>query len=217
MIRSTIFWAAWLLIMPSMASAQVSQPVLASPVAGDVITSGEPVNLKWLSNRNEPGQVKLSFWNQGTGQWSNIGYADSKSGSFKWDVPNYYGNNFRLRAIFEDGSIAYTSGFFSIVPPAPKVEAAIPGVTTAIDMTVHPNPTSRQTRICVLDLPAEIPANVEVVNEDGTTVAALYNATPDAELGLCLTWDCSQVPSGIYYAHIANSIMGRAVKISVQH
>ena len=95
--------------------------------------------------------------------------------------------------------------------------AAVPGVTSDIEMTVHPNPAGNYTRICVADLPADIPANVEVVNEEGTTVATLYNATPDAELGLCLTWDCSQVPSGIYYAHIANSIMGRAVKISVQH
>ncbi|MFI5202618.1 MAG: hypothetical protein ACHQNE_09550, partial [Candidatus Kapaibacterium sp.] len=88
---------------------------------------------------------------------------------------------------------------------------------TGLDVTVHPNPAGNYTRICVADLPGGVPAVVQVVNEDGTTVATLYNATPDAELGLCLTLDCSRLPSGTYFARIANSIMGRAVRISIQH
>ncbi len=90
-------------------------------------------------------------------------------------------------------------------------------MTSAIDMTVHPNPSSNRTRICIADLPAGIPATVQVVNENGETVATLYHATPDAELGLCLTLDASRLPSGTYFARIANSIMGRAVKLSIQH
>ena len=211
------FITACLILVPCIAGAQVNRSSFVSPVAGDVLNSGQTVNLQWSPAQNESGQVQLSLWDQSTGRWAVIGYADYKAGSFQWNVPDNYGNTLRLRGIFGNGGVMYTDGFFSIEPPTAKVEAAIPGVTSAIDMTVHPNPAAQHTRICVADLPPDIPANVEVVNEDGTTVATLYNATPDAELGLCLTWDCSQVPSGIYYAHIANSIMGRAVKISVQH
>ncbi len=89
--------------------------------------------------------------------------------------------------------------------------------TTGLDVTVHPNPANSTTRICVADLPGGVPAIVEVVNQEGEVVATLYNATPDAELGLCLSLDCSNLPSGIYYAHVSNAIMGRAVKLSVSH
>ena len=118
-----------------------------------------------------------------------------------------------------NGGSALSRTFFSIEPPpVPLLEKeGVPGMTSAIDMTVHPNPSSNRTRICIADLPAGIPATVQVVNENGETVATLYHATPDAELGLCLTLDASRLPSGTYFARIANSIMGRAVKLSIQH
>ncbi len=87
----------------------------------------------------------------------------------------------------------------------------------SLDVTVHPNPASNQARICIADLPARVPVSVQVVNQDGEVVTTLYDATPDAELGLCLTLDCSKLASGTYYAQVQNAIMGRAVKISVQH
>ncbi len=52
-------------------------------------------------------------------------------------------------------------------------------------------------------------------SDDG--ISSLYNATPEAELGLCLTLDCSKLPDGNYFARVINDIMGKSVKISVQH
>ena len=109
---------------------------------------------------------------------------------------------------------------FGIPCPGCKIADGHPASaldTTGIDVTVHPNPASSMARICVADLPGGIPAIVEVVNESGQVIATLYDATPDGELGLCLTLDCSKLPSGIYYSHVSNAIMGRAVKLSIYH
>ncbi len=132
----------------------------------------------------------------------------SSSRTFKVSAYNSSGDSYDAPTV----SVSYN--------PAGKIAAGTqaPGTDTAgLDVTIHPNPAGNYTRICVADLPADVPAVVEVVNENGDVVATLYNATPDAECGLCLTLDCKKLPSGIYYAHIANAIMGRAVKISVQH
>ena len=212
-LLSILFFAS----VTSVAFAQSNRSFFASPVAGDVLGSGQSVSLKWFADQSSSGQVRISFWNVNTGQWSDIGYSDYKSGSFEWNVPASYGKTFRLRGITENGDVMYTSGFFSIQPPAAKTETQVPGVTSPINCTVHPNPASSLTRICVEDLPEGVPATVEIVNEIGNVVTTLYDATPDAELGLCCTLDCSKLPSGIYYAHIMNSIMGRAVKLSVAH
>ncbi len=92
-----------------------------------------------------------------------------------------------------------------------------PGVDSPLGLTVHPNPAANYAEICIPDLPEGIPVSVQVVNESGQVVATLYNATPDAELGLCLRFDCSNLPNGTYIARIANSNMGQAAKISVNH
>ncbi|MFI5202345.1 MAG: hypothetical protein ACHQNE_08155 [Candidatus Kapaibacterium sp.] len=189
-------------------------------MGGEELVSGTTQTVSW-NPKLVTGMLTLSLWDGGHGKWlpvfSNV---PSEEGQIKWTVPdNLEGNKFRVK-LSTTGTMhgsALSRTFFSILPPAPKVEAVIPGVTSAIDMTVHPNPSSNHTRICVADLPADIPANVDVVNEDGTTVATLYNATPDAELGLCLTLDCSKLPSGTYFARIANANMGRSVKLLIQH
>ncbi len=86
-----------------------------------------------------------------------------------------------------------------------------------LDVTVHPNPVRGTVRICVADLLGGIQATVDVVNGMGVAVATLYNATPDAELGLCLQLDCSNLPSGTYYADLQTQGMHKAVKFSVAH
>jgi len=89
--------------------------------------------------------------------------------------------------------------------------------TSGIAVTVHPNPSSSYARVCVASLPEGIPATVEIINLMGEAVTTLYNAAPEAELGLCLTLDCSRMPSGTYYARVMNDIMGTTVKFSVEH
>lgn len=132
-------------------------------------------------------------------------------------------NNFTLSHIesYDDSIQDLLPPYDSITGggPAPKISTSQPITpdTVGLQVTVHPNPAENYTRICVLDLPGGVPASVQVVNMNGEVVATLYNATPDAELGLCLTLDCSKLPSGIYYADIQNAIMGRAVKIVVEH
>ena len=90
-----------------------------------------------------------------------------------------------------------------------------PATMQPLVLTVHPNPATNLARICVEDLPADIPVIVMVVDARGATIATLYDATPDAELGLCLTLVCSRLASGTYYARIMNDIMGSTVKLSV--
>lgn len=86
-----------------------------------------------------------------------------------------------------------------------------------LDVSVHPNPVHGTVKICVADLAQGIPATVDVVNEMGVQVAKLYDATPDAELGLCLQLDCTNLPSGTYYADLQTQGMHKAVQFSVQH
>jgi len=197
-----------------------AQSVITSPMGGEEFVSGSTQTVSW-NPKLVTGMLTVSLWDGGHGKWLSVfTNVPAEEGHITWQVPDYLeGNKFRVK-LSTTGTLAGSAlsrTFFSILPPAPKVEAAVPGVTSAIDMTVHPNPSSNMTRICVADLPADIPASVQVVNEAGETVATLYNATPDAELGLCLTLDCSKLPSGTYFARIQNSIMGRAVKLSVQH
>ncbi len=98
-----------------------------------------------------------------------------------------------------------------------KIADGHPVAPTSFDVTVHPNPSNSSAKICVTDLPGGLPAVVEVVDQTGQVVSTLYNATPEAELGLCLTLNCASLPSGIYYAHVSNGIMGQSVKLSVEH
>jgi len=106
----------------------------------------------------------------------------------------------------------------STAPPAEK-RAEHPTVmrvdTGGLQVTVHPNPARTMVEICVEDLPEGVPASAIVVNQGGETVATLYNATPDGELGLCMRLNCSNLPSGTYYAYIQNAVMGTAVKFQV--
>ena len=86
-----------------------------------------------------------------------------------------------------------------------------------LDVSVHPNPVRGSVKICVADLPEGIQATVDVVNDLGVQIAKLYDATPDAELGLCLQMDCSHLPSGTYYADLSTQGLHKAVEFSIQH
>ena len=50
-----------------------------------------------------------------------------------------------------------------------------------------------------------------------TSSGEIYDATPDAELGLCLQLDCSHLPSGTYYADLSTQGLHKAVEFSIQH
>jgi hypothetical protein len=84
-------------------------------------------------------------------------------------------------------------------------------------MTIHPNPAMNLARICVPDLAAGTAVKMIVVNATGEIVSTLYDATPDAELGLCCTLDCSKLPDGIYFARLWNDVLGQSVKLVIQH
>ncbi len=89
--------------------------------------------------------------------------------------------------------------------------------TSSLQVSVHPNPTSGTVKVCVEDLPGGIPVVVTIVNQTGSSIATLYNATPDAELGLCLQFDCSKLASGIYYADLQTEGIQQTVKFTVEH
>jgi hypothetical protein len=215
---STLGFSSVLAILFS--SPASAQSVITFPIGGEVITAGSTHAITW-NPKLVSGMLTLSIWDGEHARWSNV-YTNvpSNEGKILWAVPsNLQGKKFRVK-LSTTGTMngsSFSRTFFTIVPPAPKAESRVPGVTSPITCTVHPNPASSETRICVEDLPEGVPASVEMVNELGNAVTTLYNATPDAELGLCLTLDCSKLPSGIYYAHIMNDNMGRSVKLSVEH
>lgn len=100
---------------------------------------------------------------------------------------------------------------------APEHPFSASGSGQQLVVTVHPNPANSSVKVCVEDLPGGVPVQVDVVNQMGVSVATLYNATPEAELGLCLSLDCSQLPSGVYYADLQTNGSHKAVKFSVAH
>ncbi|MDP4199412.1 MAG: hypothetical protein Q8902_07565 [Bacteroidota bacterium] len=84
-----------------------------------------------------------------------------------------------------------------------------------IMLTVHPNPAQDHVLICVDALSAGEPFVAEVVSVTGEHIATLYDATPEADFGLCYRLDCSHLATGIYYVRVANSTQGRTVKFEV--
>jgi hypothetical protein len=80
---------------------------------------------------------------------------------------------------------------------------------------VYPNPALGVAHINVEELPKGLPASVYVVDEAGEIVAALYEGTPSGDIGLRLSLDCAKLASGIYYVHVQNAVMGRAVRFVV--
>jgi Secretion system C-terminal sorting domain len=201
-------------------SSAFAQSVIISPMGGEEITAGSIRTVSW-NPKLITGMLTLSLWDGERAKWSNVfTNVPSEEGKISWAVPsNLQGKKFRVK-LSTKGTVsgsALSRTFFTIVPPAAKVETQVAGVSSPIVCTVHPNPASSIAHICVEDLPGGVSATVEIVNELGNVVTTLYNATPEAEFGLCLTLDCSNLPSGIYYAHIMNDNMGQAVKLSVAH
>jgi Secretion system C-terminal sorting domain len=197
-----------------------AQPVITSPMGGDEVIAGSSRTVSW-NPKLVTGMLTLSLWDGGHGEWNIIlSNVPSEEGKLDWAVPsNLQGNKFRVK-LSTTGTVsgsALSRTFFSIVPPAAKNETQVAGMTSPILCTVHPNPAQLQTRICVEDLPAGVPTVFEIVSVTGQQVATLYNATPDAELGLCCTLDCSTLPSGTYFARIMNDNMGSSVKLVIQH
>ncbi len=172
-------------------------------------------NYSSVPYQNPPSGVRIYQINLGTGGWDLLGTAAYPATSIDLGYEEH--SDFVFKAT------AYNISGESYDPPTytaswkKSVDGTQIPFDTGLEVTVHPNPAGNYTRICVADLPADMPAIVQIVNQDGDVVATLYNAVQDAECGLCLTWNSRNFPSGTYYAHIANSIMGRAVKISIQH
>ncbi|MDP4243655.1 MAG: hypothetical protein Q8921_13075 [Bacteroidota bacterium] len=80
---------------------------------------------------------------------------------------------------------------------------------------VHPNPARDQALICIDEMVAGEPFVAEVVSMTGEHIATLYDATPEADLGLCHRLDCSHLAAGTYFVRIASSTQGRTVKFEV--
>lgn len=71
-------------------------------------------------------------------------------------------------------------------------------------------------RICVPYLAEGVPAMVQVVNDAGEAVAQLYNATPEGDLGLCLSLNCSKLAAGTYFALFKDGNQEQSVKFAKQ-
>lgn len=169
---------------------------------------------------NPPDSVHIYNGISSTGPWildTTVAIVDtpfSFPGYAPYDSSYYIGNYFKVSSYDASGD-AYNAPVVYLGGAGKIADGHAVADNASLDVTVHPNPATSNTQICIADLPGGIPAIVELVNEEGNVVATLYNSAPEAELGLCLTLDCSKLPSGIYYAHVQNAIMGQAVKLSV--
>jgi hypothetical protein len=85
----------------------------------------------------------------------------------------------------------------------------------ALQIHVYPNPATSTLKVCVEEMQANLPSIIEIVNGEGERVALLYDEIPQGDLGFCIPFNVSQLPSGTYYVHVQNSVMGKAVKLQV--
>ncbi len=135
--------------------------------------------------------------------------------------PECFGGSTFLVTTYNSSGNSYGAPTVWAAPPcSEKMADGHPGSaldTSTFVVTVHPNPASGIVKVCVADLPGGIPVVVDVVNQMGASVATLYNATPESELGLCLSLDCSMLPSGIYFADLQTEGTHNAVKFTVSH
>jgi hypothetical protein len=104
---------------------------------------------------------------------------------------------------------------------APKPSVAhgkiIPQEGINLVFSVRPNPASSVTTIRVEELPEGIPAVLQIFNQLGEVVATLYDATPSAEFGLAVNYDCSHLSNGTYYARIQSGAIRNTLQFIVQH
>jgi hypothetical protein len=196
-----------------------AQSAVRYPAGGEEIVAGSSQIISW-DTKLVTGMLSLALWDGVKGKWRPIwNNVPSEEGKVTWAVPqNLEGNKFRVK-LTTTGTMsgsALTRTFFTIKQPAPAARVeSVDMRSMGIAATVHPNPATNVAHICIEELPEGVPAVVEVVNDRGEAVTTLYDATPSGDLGLCLTLDCSKLPSGTYYAHVQNALVGRSVKLQV--
>src|SRR5581483_7432831 len=161
-----------------------AQSVITSPMGGEEMLSGSTQTISW-NTKLVTGMLTVSLWDGEHGKWLPVfTNVPSEEGKVSWSVPEYLeGHKFRIK-VSTTGTMqgsALSRTFFSILPPAPKVEASVPAAATAFELTVHPNPASNYVRLCVPEIPAGMQATMVVVNTAGEVVATLYNATPEGD------------------------------------
>ncbi len=84
-----------------------------------------------------------------------------------------------------------------------------------LSLSVFPNPSAGLSTVNVTALSGGLPAWVRVYDQLDNVVATLYEGTPEADMGLRLTFDGSRYPAGTYYVKAQNAIMGWMVKLQV--
>lgn len=210
--------AAITLFVVLFSSSASAQSVFVSPAGGEEIAAGMTHTISW--NRDlAKGMLTLLLWDGGHAKWSTIfANVPSEEGHISWAVPsNLSGKRFRIKLSSTDtlrGS-ALTRTFFSIVQPqTASVNHAMP-VSQLTAVRVHPDPASDHALICIDSLVAGEPFVADVVSMTGEHIATLYDATPEADLGLCHRLDCTKLAAGTYYVRVANSTQGRTVKFEV--
>lgn len=211
----TIGISAALLLLAGSASAQ---SVFVSPAGGEELAAGTTQTISW--NRDmAKGMLTLSLWDGGHAKWSTIfANVPSEEGHISWAVPaNLSGKRFRIKLSSTDSlhGSALTRTFFSIVQPQTASVNHGATISHLSAVRVHPNPAKDQALICIDEMVAGEPFVAEVVSMTGEHIATLYNATPEADLGLCHRLDCTRLATGTYYVRIANSTQGRTVKFEV--
>ncbi|MDP4199318.1 MAG: Ser-Thr-rich GPI-anchored membrane family protein [Bacteroidota bacterium] len=218
MTKSTYILIFQLALIVPVALAQ-AQSVFLTPAGGEEIAAGSTQTITWNKDLAK-GMLTLSLWDGGHAKWNTIfANVPSEEGHIAWSVPaNLAGKRFRIKLSSTDSlhGSGLTRTFFTITqpPPAPHIEKAEKFAKLSA-VRVHPNPARDQALICIDEIAAGEPFIAEVVSMTGEHIATLYDATPEADLGLCHRLDCSHLAAGTYFVRIANSTQGRTVKFEV--
>ncbi|MDP4198310.1 MAG: T9SS type A sorting domain-containing protein [Bacteroidota bacterium] len=155
---------------------------------------GYHIQSRILPTASGVGYITI-IWNKDTGTSAELMQQQQFGGTITLPAPN------------PDDSTAYKKS-----QPHPKTTTARIG---DLNISIHPNPATTRVLICVDALPADNPFMAEVVSATGQHIATLYDATPEADIGLCYTLDCSGLANGTYYVRVANSVLGGVVKFQV--
>ena len=130
-----------------------------------------------------------------------------------------YADNLPFGYVFS--ATAYNSSGESYTPQTVAFKLAgshsLSDTLNTLSMHAYPNPANGPVNINVTALTGGLPAWVRVYDQLDNVVATLYEGTPEADMGLRLSFDGSRYPAGTYYVKAQNAIMGWMVKVEVVH
>ena len=195
------FWSLTLLTYLMVAGSVSAHTQLDFPVGGETFLAGDTITIEWqiiVSHQLE--NWDLHYSPDGGVTWVEIELDLSPSQlTYDWIIPQITTEEAQIRIYMDNGGTDYSdiSGNFSIqgTPISVRHQNNLPKIFTLYPN--YPNPFNPETTIEYFT-PAAGDVSIVVYNLLGKEMATLVNNTlPAGEHRV--TWDASNVSSGIYF------------------